>query len=216
MKLKVLTFTLRELYRRRESLHCPLDSRFIQPQYRYARSCDESFAEDSGLLVWAIKHISSRFTARTERSIACNEQTIDMYCTGSRKRHLWLNNRYIKGCVPLARTKQRAFHLDNWLIYCAWRQAGVGDLKRLWHTIIVWICPSFMLWVCLEGKERQVVKDLCYKDLCYKPEGRGFETWWDEWILSIYLILPGAVSPGIHSASNRNEYQKQKNSFSGQ
>jgi hypothetical protein len=27
----------------------------------------------------------------------------------------------------------------------------------------------------------------------------------------IYLILPGALGPGVYSASNRNEYQKQKN-----
>jgi hypothetical protein len=29
--------------------------------------------------------------------------------------------------------------------------------------------------------------------------------------LSIYLILPTALGPGVYSASNRNEYQKQKN-----
>jgi hypothetical protein len=34
------------------------------------------------------------------------------------------------------------------------------------------------------------------KALCYKPEGRGF--------------LPDALGPGVHSAFNRNEYQKQK------
>jgi hypothetical protein len=28
---------------------------------------------------------------------------------------------------------------------------------------------------------------------------------------SIYLILPAALGPGVHSASARNEYQKQKN-----
>jgi hypothetical protein len=32
-----------------------------------------------------------------------------------------------------------------------------------------------------------------------------------EWIFSIYLILPAELGPGVHSASNRNEYQKQKN-----
>jgi hypothetical protein len=32
---------------------------------------------------------------------------------------------------------------------------------------------------------------------------------------SIYLILPTALGPGVHSASNRNEYQKQKNHVSG-
>jgi hypothetical protein len=33
---------------------------------------------------------------------------------------------------------------------------------------------------------------------------------------SIYLILPAALGPGVHSASNRNEYQKQKNNVSGE
>jgi hypothetical protein len=33
---------------------------------------------------------------------------------------------------------------------------------------------------------------------------------------SLYLILPAALDPGIYSASNRNEYQKQKNNVSGE
>jgi hypothetical protein len=28
---------------------------------------------------------------------------------------------------------------------------------------------------------------------------------------SIYPIIPAALGPGVYSASNRNEYQKQKN-----
>jgi hypothetical protein len=32
----------------------------------------------------------------------------------------------------------------------------------------------------------------------------------------IYLILPAALGPGVHSVSNRNEYQKQKNNVSGE
>jgi hypothetical protein len=32
---------------------------------------------------------------------------------------------------------------------------------------------------------------------------------------SIYLILPAALGPEVKSASNRNEYQKQKNNVSG-
>jgi hypothetical protein len=54
------------------------------------------------------------------------------------------------------------------------------------------------------------------KALCYKPEGRGFETQWGKWFLSIYLILPAALGPGIYSVSNRNEYQKQENNVSGE
>jgi hypothetical protein len=33
---------------------------------------------------------------------------------------------------------------------------------------------------------------------------------------SIYLILPVALDPGVYSASNRNEYQKQKNNVYGE
>jgi hypothetical protein len=33
---------------------------------------------------------------------------------------------------------------------------------------------------------------------------------------SVYLILPDTVGPGAYSASNRNEYQEQKNNVSGE
>jgi hypothetical protein len=32
---------------------------------------------------------------------------------------------------------------------------------------------------------------------------------------TIYLILPTVLGPGVYSASNRNEYKKQKNNISG-
>jgi hypothetical protein len=54
------------------------------------------------------------------------------------------------------------------------------------------------------------------KVLCYKPEGRGFQTWWGEWIFSIYLIFPAALGPGVYSAYNRNEYQKHTNNAPGE
>jgi hypothetical protein len=53
------------------------------------------------------------------------------------------------------------------------------------------------------------------KALFYKPEGHGFEAQWGECIFSIYLILPAALGCVVCSASNRNEYQKQKNNVSG-
>jgi hypothetical protein len=49
---------------------------------------------------------------------------------------------------------------------------------------------------------------------CYKPEGRGFETQWGELIFLIHLIFLAALGPGVHLASNRKEYQKQKNNIS--
>jgi hypothetical protein len=38
----------------------------------------------------------------------------------------------------------------------------------------------------------------------------------DEVTVSIYLILPVALGPGVYSASDGNEYQKHKNNFSGE
>jgi hypothetical protein len=70
----------------------------------------------------------------------------------------------------------------------------------------------YLLNYCYVGARGSVV----IKALCYKPEGRAFETRWGEWFLSIYLILPVALGPGVYSASNRNEYQKDKNNVSGE
>jgi hypothetical protein len=33
---------------------------------------------------------------------------------------------------------------------------------------------------------------------------------------SVYPIFSAALDPGVYSASNRNEYQKQTNNFSGE
>jgi hypothetical protein len=47
--------------------------------------------------------------------------------------------------------------------------------------------------------------------MCYKPEGRGFQTRLGELLFSIYLTLPAELGSEIHSASDRNEYKKEKN-----
>jgi hypothetical protein len=39
---------------------------------------------------------------------------------------------------------------------------------------------------------------------------------WIIFFFSIYLIFPAALGPGVYSASNRNEYQKQKNNVAGE
>jgi hypothetical protein len=57
----------------------------------------------------------------------------------------------------------------------------------------------YILYRCYVGACGSVV----VKALCYKPEGRGFETLWDELIFSIYLILPAALGPGVYSACIR-------------
>jgi hypothetical protein len=35
-------------------------------------------------------------------------------------------------------------------------------------------------------------------------------------VSSIYIIVTAALGPGVYSASNRNEYQKQNNNVSGE
>jgi hypothetical protein len=53
------------------------------------------------------------------------------------------------------------------------------------------------------------------KALCYKAEGRVFETRRGKGVFSMYLIVPTALGYGAYSASNKNEYQKQKNNVLG-
>jgi hypothetical protein len=52
------------------------------------------------------------------------------------------------------------------------------------------------------------------KALYYKPGVAGSRTDEVNDCFSNYLILPAALGPGVYSASNRNEYQKQKNNVS--
>jgi hypothetical protein len=69
------------------------------------------------------------------------------------------------------------------------------------NTAKPFIAIFAQLRACLLGACRSIV----VKALCYKPQGHGFETQWGEWFLSIYLILPVTLGPGVYSASNRNE-----------
>jgi hypothetical protein len=51
--------------------------------------------------------------------------------------------------------------------------------------------------------------------LCYKPKNSWFESRCNL-MFSISIIHPAALGPGAYSASNRNEYQEQKNNVSGE
>jgi hypothetical protein len=51
------------------------------------------------------------------------------------------------------------------------------------------------------------------KALRYKLEGPLFDTRLSKLFLSIFLVLPAALSHRVYSASNRNEYQRQKQIF---
>jgi hypothetical protein len=53
------------------------------------------------------------------------------------------------------------------------------------------------------------------KALCCKPEDRGFQTRWSEWFFFNLPNPSGRTYPGVYSASNRNEYLKQKTMFPG-
>jgi hypothetical protein len=88
------------------------------------------------------------------------------------------------------------------------RLAGVVSVPGLGSS-----CRIILNWYSeMRGARGSVV----IKRLCYKPGGRGFETHWGECSFSIYLTLPAALDPEVHSASNRNECQKQKNNVSGE
>jgi hypothetical protein len=72
---------------------------------------------------------------------------------------------------------------------------------------------SFLDQTCLkQGKmkwDRRLMA-VVVNALYYKSEGRLVESRWGELFVSVYLILPAALGHGVYSASNRNEYQKQK------
>jgi hypothetical protein len=66
------------------------------------------------------------------------------------------------------------------------------------------------LMLCSNGARGSVV----VKALCYKPEGRGYDTRWGEFLS---LFNPsGRTRPWGLLSPNRNEYQKQNNNVSGE
>jgi hypothetical protein len=68
----------------------------------------------------------------------------------------------------------------------------------------------------VNGANIRVRGSVVVEALCCKLEGCSFETQEGNFILSICLILPAKLGPGIYLASNRNEYQKQKSYGSGE
>jgi hypothetical protein len=82
------------------------------------------------------------------------------------------------------------------------------------------LCPSTSVFLaCSYLTEYCIVTGTCDSIVAMalrcKLEGRGFENRWGEWSLSIHLILSAALGPGLHSACNRNEYQKHNTYFTG-
>jgi hypothetical protein len=62
----------------------------------------------------------------------------------------------------------------------------------------------------LSVMHREACYSIVVKAICYKPEGCRFETRCGEIIFSIYLILPAALSPGVHSASTEMSTRSKK------
>jgi hypothetical protein len=91
---------------------------------------------------------------------------------------------------------------------------SLGNMIPLWNIYL----PrkgkrkSFLLdnrtWIETEARGNVVVKALHHEQ-----KSRGFQTNWGELIVSISRVLPAAGGPGVYSATNRNEYQKQKVMF---
>jgi hypothetical protein len=77
-------------------------------------------------------------------------------------------------------------------VYCVPQEAvtrtGYFSLVQLEE----WVCHSPYPLTC------EACGSVVVKALWYKPEGRGFETRWGEWFLSIYLILPAALGSVVY------------------
>jgi hypothetical protein len=110
-------------------------------------------------------------------------------------------NPHARGQLP-----QQLFHVRN--INANICSSGVsGSQNRQNYAAVFWDVTLGCLGAC---------GSTVGEALCHKPEGRGFEIHWGKRIFSIHVILPVVLSPGVYSASNRNEYQKQKNNVSGE
>jgi hypothetical protein len=89
---------------------------------------------------------------------------------------------------------------------------------EIWHSLRDWLellgtawemktLPTFTLGHLYQWRHAVAYYATSRKVAVSRPdEVNGF--------LKIYLILPAALGPGVHSASNRNEYRKQKNNVS--
>jgi hypothetical protein len=91
---------------------------------------------------------------------------------------------------------------------------SVKETKICWRCFLCGPPQNFSLVVQYGARGSIVVKALCFK-----PQGRGFQALRGEclfFFFPIYLTLPATLGPGVHSASIRNEYQKQKNNVSGE
>jgi hypothetical protein len=51
---------------------------------------------------------------------------------------------------------------------------------------------------------------IVFEALWHRPKNCGFETRWDNLIVSVCFSFTATVGPGVDSASNRNEYRRQK------
>jgi hypothetical protein len=141
----------------------------------------------------------------------------------ARQRNLWieLGSFWITKlqCICFAALLQKTDGSEgSWPLHCL---AASGQLHAPLCLCIQWMSPWYPLdkagWVpeliskvwrtvCCPWQEEARGSSVV-KTLDYKRGGRGFETRWGE-ILKIYLILPAALGPVVHSTSNRNEYRK--------
>jgi hypothetical protein len=116
--------------------------------------------------------------------------------------NLWSNSRHEKftwGDTDLSYSTEQKFGK---------KATQIGKEKYSQSHCLAWnvlTCENIK-GVCPGGGARAIV---VVKALYYKLEGRWFETQWDEFF-SIYLIPLAELGTEVHSASNRNEYQKQK------
>jgi hypothetical protein len=104
------------------------------------------------------------------------------------------------------------------ITYDAVNQAYIQARKRIskYQHYHARLCSALLGSSTTEITSKTARGSVLVKALRYKPEGRGFQTRWGEWISPIYLILPAALCPEADSTSHINEYLKQKNNVYGE
>jgi hypothetical protein len=97
------------------------------------------------------------------------------------------------------------------------RQDSYSEDNGVWISNDIFITRGFTQSLLGNSKfEFRARGSVVVKAICCKQEGRGSETRRGEWSSTIYQILPATLGPVVYSASNKNEYQKQKNNVSGE
>jgi len=104
---------------------------------------------------------------------------------------------------------------DNTRFFAVCSPFNLNNYKEiLLHTNLLtrYNLPAVLFNICMKYNKLPISLGDCGSTvvnvLCYKSEGRWFDPRWCHWNFSLTYSFQSHYSPGVDSASNRNEYQE--------